>query len=381
MSDETKEYKGRGNFISMGRPRDREPLRRPGEGTSNKDSDPNLVNNLKSILSPMAAEFVPRSSAPPTEPPAPSETFQPVENGEPEDLSVSHVRTIMYEITVNPGKFDTLARLLVDALNVTVTSEATMKSVVHEIVEQAVTEPNFRYNGARLCKYLDNNLKVSFNNVGFRSNLFRRLEQDYKLKDSYVQDPDQVERLRGFTMFMGELFVHFEIMMDRLSHKVTLLGEIVPLLLETLLKHPTSENIKCVCQMLKFTGAALEDHERLVSASAKTMDKLFSLMKSLTLGEAVDRRSKEMLINVIELRASDWGRVPSSPVVRDEAAGEPDAFGTQPILYGPDGNPISSEEVLFLESNQYLYENVSNEEECDEIEYYRCENFHTYIVK
>lgn len=66
------------------------------------------------------------------------EPYYPVSevNGENEDLSVSHVRTIMYEIMVNPGKFDDFSKILVEALTSTIKDVHSLRAVVYAIFEQ-----------------------------------------------------------------------------------------------------------------------------------------------------------------------------------------------------------------------------------------------------
>ena len=57
------------------------------------------------------------------------------------------------------------------------------------------------------------------------------------------------EYLRGFALFMSELFVHMN--PKDTSGRFRVLGRAVRELLLTLLEHPTPGNVKCVCQILK----------------------------------------------------------------------------------------------------------------------------------
>lgn len=56
------------------------------------------------------------------------------------------------------------------------------------------------------------------------------------------------EYLRGFALFMSELFVHME---KDTTSRFRILGRAVRELLLTFLEHPTPGNVKCVCQILK----------------------------------------------------------------------------------------------------------------------------------
>ena len=57
------------------------------------------------------------------------------------------------------------------------------------------------------------------------------------------------EYLRGFALFMSELFVHMN--QKESTSRFRVLGRAVRELLLTLLEHPTPGNVKCVCQILK----------------------------------------------------------------------------------------------------------------------------------
>lgn len=57
------------------------------------------------------------------------------------------------------------------------------------------------------------------------------------------------EYLRGFALFMSELFVHMN--QKDASTRFRVLGRAVRELLLTFLEHPTPGNVKCVCQILK----------------------------------------------------------------------------------------------------------------------------------
>lgn len=62
------------------------------------------------------------------------------------------------------------------------------------------------------------------------------------------------EYLRGFALFMSELFVHMS--PKEGAGKFRILGGAVRELLQTLLSHPTPGNVKCLCQILKVSNAA-----------------------------------------------------------------------------------------------------------------------------
>lgn len=60
------------------------------------------------------------------------------------------------------------------------------------------------------------------------------------------------EYLRGFALFMSELFVHMH--KKDSSCRFGILAVAVRELLLTLLEQPTPGNVKCLCQILKVRG-------------------------------------------------------------------------------------------------------------------------------
>lgn len=63
---------------------------------------------------------------------------------------------------------------------------------------------------------------------------------------------------------------------------------------------------------------------------------------------------------MIELRSSDWGRAPTSPVTRDSL---PINHNPQMgVYYGPDGQALTAEETEFLDQG------INRHEEEDEYE-------------
>ena len=63
------------------------------------------------------------------------------------------------------------------------------------------------------------------------------------------------EYLRGFALFMSELFVHMS--PKEGTGKFRILGIAVRELLQTLLSHPTPGNVKCLCQILKVSSGTI----------------------------------------------------------------------------------------------------------------------------
>lgn len=364
-------YRGRGFILQYGKPFPRQQLRRPGEFASMNNQRSTDLPQHSHTLSPHAAEFVPRS--------APAY----VENGDNCDADqmacLETTRLAMMEITVNPGRFTTLSQLLVDALNVNMPNEETLRGVAQLVFEQGVVEPNFRYTGAKLCNHLANNLNVQFGGRNFRSYLMERCQEEFQQCEDMLSDEVLINRLRGYTMFMAELYSHFEVTDGVKSQKVAIIENALLKLLDILLLECTKDNLKTVCQVLKLTGAALKDnHEtRDLSTDASSLNNIILQVQQVSTKPDIDRNSRAMLQNVLELNSCDWGRMtrnqpapapqghwPAGPVPRDDPSTY-QASIDRPVMYGPDGQPLTEEEIHFIESNQTRGSSIHDDDEPD----------------
>jgi polyadenylate-binding protein-interacting protein 1 len=79
----------------------------------------------------------------------------------------------MTELTINPGEFDNLVMPLGDTFCQWLTEPEVINSAIALILEHSIMEPNFRYNGARLCNLL-NNLDNTEDGSAFRNILLER---------------------------------------------------------------------------------------------------------------------------------------------------------------------------------------------------------------
>lgn len=83
------------------------------------------------------------------------------------------LRSAMTELTINPGEFDNLVMPLGDTFCQWLTEPEVINSAIALILEHSIMEPNFRYNGARLCNLL-NNLDNTEDGSAFRNILLER---------------------------------------------------------------------------------------------------------------------------------------------------------------------------------------------------------------
>lgn len=331
------------------------------------DSSADAERKIPSKLSPYAKEFVPRNFRP--EPRVQEEP--PLSDSYP----VEELRSFLNDITMNPGKFDRKIQPLTNTLNTMVDDDDTMRAIVNIIFDESVRQPNLRYSGARLCKNLCNDLDASPDRLNFRSVLLTRCNQEFKRREALAEAEDGGTYLRGFAMFTAELFSQLEVMKQRIA----VLGDSLPNLIKTLLNYASPDNLKCACQVLKLVGAYLEDYERAKitnNGAAPEMDYIMFTLKNLANSTEYTRNIKDMINSVIKLRDSDWGRVTHTENSGYETS--PPTNVDEPVMYGPDGKPMTADELMFLQS-QYasnmppdvddydLYDDAVGEEISDEI--------------
>ena len=165
------------------------------------------VNNSRtsSELSASASVFVPGQFDSPDE--------KAEEEGEPQSQSVSLLYDAMYQLTLEPGRFDSIARKLTGDLNQVITEYQTLENLAEIILENGINEPNFRYTGARLSDYLSLHLTVIIEGATLRQIIMQKCNREFKQRETLLkQNP---ERLRGFVLFLAELFQQLEIQVSQ----------------------------------------------------------------------------------------------------------------------------------------------------------------------
>ncbi|PSN30972.1 hypothetical protein C0J52_23738 [Blattella germanica] len=249
-SDETFTPKGRGrgpwkqglDHKELRRPRNEEKIGCATNSNSlNNVEDPGAggdVQKTGSTLSANAKEFYPKGYQPPEGQNCNSQFAEVI----PSFHLVWHFR-----------RFDALIAPLVDTFRVWMQQEDTEAAVVDVIVDQSITEPNLRYNGARLCSFLNNEFSTAF-----RSSLLRRCQQEYpQMRTNLFCAP---ARLCGYIMFMAELFMQLEVVQGH-GGRIAILGTGIMESLDLLLTNPVIDNIKCVCNVLKESAGRIPDSE------------------------------------------------------------------------------------------------------------------------
>merc|ERR1711971_36352 len=209
-----------------------------------------------------------------------------------------------------------------------------LEKIAEVILENGITEPNFRYTGARLCDYLSLHLTVIIEGATLRQILMQKCNSLFKSRETLLgENPD---RLRGFTMFLAELFQQLEIQVGAVVQRVSVLGDALPQLVCTLASKPNKENVRCLVQTLKCCGSVLEEEERSKPGGATpTMDRTMETLDRLSDSKDLEEDGlEEMLRSLVRLRA---------------AQEMPGSFQLDPTFYAPDGEVMTMEEYSFME--------------------------------
>jgi len=295
-------------------------------------------------LSVSASEFVPGQYEPAKEEESDG-------GGEPgQHPSVTILYDAMYQLTLEPGRFDSIARKLTKDLNGVIKDYETLEALAEVILENGINEPNFRYTGARLCDYLSLHLTVIIEGATLRQIIMQKCNREFKQREGLLKDNS--ERLRGFILFLAELFQQLEIQVGAVVQRVAVLGDALPQLLSTLASQPDKENVKCIVQTLKCCGAVLEEEERNKpsnSGSTPTMDKTMEQLDQLSDTSSLEASLAEMLKSLVKLRKSNWGHSPPSSVAGGDQLPGMGSFQLDPTFYAPDGEALTMEEYSFLE--------------------------------
>ncbi|CAG2061287.1 unnamed protein product [Timema podura] len=94
-------------------------------------------------------------------------------NLSPAQQAAGDLIEVMHRVIISPGCFDDLVKPLIESLSSLLTDRETVETLADIIVEQSITEPNFRYNGARLCSFLNSKFHAG-DEPSFRAILLNR---------------------------------------------------------------------------------------------------------------------------------------------------------------------------------------------------------------
>lgn len=279
-------------------------------------------------------------------------SFNSVCETKQEEFATDGFFELMHHLTLNPGNFDDLVAPLVDIFYLWLGNADTVSSIVTAVVEQSIMEPNFRYNGARLCHFLDS--EFSTEERTFRNSLLNRCREEHVQISKYINtDPG---RLHGYVLFMAELFMQLECVKGHRG-RIAILGTALLEALSLLLEHFTPGNIKCVCQVLKLTGQPLDVQDPV--NMNKIMECLLHLLNNVVLEPNVHR----LISSVIELRHVGWGDASNCTPHTSTSQFYNPCPQNGPVFYGPDGQIMTPEEREFLQES---VDQIPDHEEYDD---------------
>ena len=220
---------GRGRGVISSNLEPKQELRRPF--ANSVDSLETQIRNidLQYPLNINASEFVSSFKAPSTS----RDEFVPgqfdMEESETDiehHASLSILEEAIYQLTLKPGRFGSIAKRLTQDLSRVLETYDHLEQITEAILENGINEPNFRYTGARLCDYLSLHLTVTIEGVTLRKILLQKCNSLFKSRELLlIEKPD---RLRGFTLFLAELFQQLKIQVGTVFQRVSILGHALP---------------------------------------------------------------------------------------------------------------------------------------------------------
>ncbi|XP_040277209.1 polyadenylate-binding protein-interacting protein 1 [Bufo bufo] len=309
-------------------------------------------STVNSKLSANAAEFYPSGYF------ADGNSYEENNVGDSAVLNItlaSYVQDILNHLTEEPGSFEAEIGQFTDVLNGWVTTEESLKELVELIYGQATSVPNFSYTGARLCNHLTSNLQINSQNWNFRQLLLKRCQTEFdKRHQAAKEDEATRKRFHAFVLFLGELYLNLEI--KGAKGQVTraqILQSGLKELLDALFSNPVDDNLICAVKLLKLTGSVLEDAWK--EKGTFHMDDVIQRMKNVVLDSDRSRDVRQMLLKLVELRSSNWGRVHSTLTFKEATPeNDPNYFMNEPTFYTSEGIPFTAADPEYQEKYQEM---------------------------
>lgn len=312
----------------------------------------------ETTLSVNAPEFYPSTYQP--DHPAQQEEHQQYDElcvySEEEEVSLADmVLDILSFLNSSPGSFETDIENMTASLNGYVMTEETLQELVDLIFTQSTSMPNFTYTGARLCNHLSHHLTLTPTSGNFRQLLLKRCHTEYEGRhQALVGDDESRRKFHNYILFLGELYLNLEVKgvngtMSRADVLLLALKE----LMDMLLSQPSDSNLICAVKLLKLTGSVLEETWR--QTHQNHMEDLMSRFKNIVLDSQCSRDVKEMLMKLMDLRSSYWGRI-SAAVMFNESTPEndPNYYMNEPTFYTADGTPFTAADPEYSEKYQEI---------------------------
>ncbi|KAL6261204.1 hypothetical protein P5V15_008729 [Pogonomyrmex californicus] len=207
-------------------------------------------------------------------------------------------------LIVNPAEFSNLVPPFIDRI-MSSGDVYFLQIVMTTIIEWSIAESNFRYNGARFFEYWDTSLGNFKEYHKFSKELFRD-SLCYQCKwQTGIFIPEwfkQPEDQRDQRKCNGLILFLAELVAQMDESYAFILGEILISFITKVLQRPASSSVKYICQALKLAGHVLEKDK----SRSKDMENMMRALTELVNNGQVDTHVGNMVNSVHELR-KDWG--------------------------------------------------------------------------
>ncbi|NXJ14923.1 PAIP1 protein, partial [Odontophorus gujanensis] len=268
-----------------------------------------------------------------------------------------YVQDFLNHLTEQPGCFETEIEQFAETLNGWVITDEALQELVELIYQQATAVPNFSYMGARLCNNLSHRLTISPQSGNFRQLLLKRCRAEFENRDEAAKGDEATRKqFHAFVLFLGELYLNLEIKGTKGQvTRAEILQEGLRELLNALFSNPVDSNLICAVKLLKLTGSVLEDAWK--EKGKDDMTEVIQRIENVVLDANCSRDVKHMLLKLVELRSSNWGRVlGTSPHTEATPENDPNYFMNEPTFYTSDGIPFTAADPDYQEEYQELLE-------------------------
>ncbi|XP_049907694.1 polyadenylate-binding protein-interacting protein 1 [Epinephelus moara] len=313
----------------------------------------NEVDSLvkSSKLSASAPEFVPSGVSQYEDP----SYYDDNESYYGEPTLAETVTDFLGHLSSSPGSFESDVEQITAMLNSWVTTEELLNELVELIYTQSTAIPNFSYTGARLCNYLSHHLTISPPSGNFRQLLLQRCRIEYEQRDAAVRgELETQKKFHSFVLFLGELYLNLEIKRGKgppIRADILLNG--LKDLMNSLFSNPVDANLICAVKLLKLTGSVLDDAWK--ESGKPHMDELIQRIETILLDATCSRDVRQMLLKLVELRSSDWGRVRAAAAASNATPdNDPNYFMNEPTFYTEDGTPFTAADPEYAEKYQEI---------------------------
>ncbi|KAM7415873.1 hypothetical protein PAMA_018099 [Pampus argenteus] len=281
-------------------------------------------------------------------------SYDDCESDYSEATLASVVRDFLAHLSSSPGSFESDVEYITGILNSWVTTEELLQELVELIYTESTAIPNFAYTGARLCNYLSHHLLVSPPSGNFRQLLLKRCRIEFEQRDVAVRgDPESQKKFHSFVLFLGELYLHLEIKSKNgPPNRANILLDALKDLMKSLLSNPLDANLICAVKLLKLTGSILDDAWK--ESGKPHMEDLIKRIENILLDATCNRDVRQMLLKLVELRSSDWGRVRAAAASNATPDNDPNYFMNEPTFYTEDGTPFTAADPEYAEKYQEI---------------------------